>query len=222
MLLWAASLRSPGYVGECVFWPSLNDSEKFLTISIFPGQGGADLVRNLRFGHCLGYPYKNNDDDGQLVMRVMMTTRTKMTMTMVVVMKLRITKLARDHVEVPLLWSLPRACSVLSRGQARTESSSSSVVVGYYYLFLLILSEKLEVPSYSRKATCDCEVLIRHKQCNKQVQPMDVFFCTWGFLLPSQSNSCCMISCCYFDSVAVTCVTCYMKLIKNLDGSLNY
>ena len=144
------------------------------------------MVRNLRFGHCLGYPYKNNDDDGQLVMRVMMTTRTKMTMTMVVVMKLRITKIARDHVEVPLLWSLPRACSVLSRGQARTESSSSSVVVGYYYLFLLILSEKLEVPSYSRKATGDFEVL-RHKRMQQTTSIYGYFFVFRGlYLHPDQ------------------------------------
>ena len=82
----------------------------------------------------------------------MMTTTTEKTMTMVVVMMITITKIARDYVEVPLLWSLPRASSVPSQGQERTESSSSSVVVGYYYLLLLHLSEDLEVPNYPRKA----------------------------------------------------------------------
>ena len=55
-----------------------------------------------------------------------MMTTTEMTMTMVVVMLITITKIARDYVEVPLLWSMPRASSVLSQDQARTESSSSS------------------------------------------------------------------------------------------------
>ena len=54
-------------------------------------------------------------------MRIMMTTTTEKTMTMVVVMMITITKIARDYVEVPLLWSMPRASSVLSQGQARTE-----------------------------------------------------------------------------------------------------
>ena len=124
-------MRSPGYVGECIFWPSLNDSEKFLTISIFPGARGGRFGQELALWPLPGASLSNDDDDdGQLVMRVMMTTTTEMTMTMVFVMTITITKIARDYVEVPLLWSLPRACSVLSQDiwwlQARTESSSSS------------------------------------------------------------------------------------------------
>ena len=50
-------------------------------------------------------------------MRIMMTTTTEKTMTMVVVMMITITKIARDYVEVPLLWSMPRASSVLSQAR---------------------------------------------------------------------------------------------------------
>ena len=74
---------------------------------------------------------KSNDDDGQLVMRVMMTTTTKMTMTMVVVMMIKITKIARDYVEVPLLWSMPRASSVL-RTKLGQKVVGAVVVVRYY------------------------------------------------------------------------------------------
>ena len=122
-------MRSPGYVGECIFWPSLNDSEKFLTISIFPGAIGGRFGQEHAFWP-LPRASLSNDDNGQLVMRVMMTTTTKMTMTMVIVMMITITKIARDYVEVPLLWSLPWACSVLSQDiwwlQVRPESSSKS------------------------------------------------------------------------------------------------
>ena len=68
-------MRSPGYVGECIFWPSLNDSEKFLTISIFPGAIGGRFGQEPAFwplpraslsnddnGH-EGYDDDNNEDD---------------------------------------------------------------------------------------------------------------------------------------------------------------
>ena len=102
-----------------------------------------------RFGHKpalwpLPGASPSNDDAGQLVMRIMMTTTTKMTMTIVIVMTITITKIARDYVEVPLLWSLPRACSVLSRGQARTESSSSSSRSGILLPYSLTSLRTLE------------------------------------------------------------------------------
>ena len=109
---------------------------------------------------------KSNDDDGQLVMRVMMTTTMKMTMSMVIVMMITITKIARDYVEVPLLWSLPRACSVLSQDiwwlQARPESSSrgrSGILLPSPLTCKMYLSEDLEAG-----------------RLHKQLQPMDIFF----------------------------------------------
>ena len=108
----------------------------------------------------------SNDDNGQLVMRVMMTTTMKMTMSMVIVMMITITKIARDYVEVPLLWSLPRACSVLSQDiwwlQARPESSSrgrSGILLPSPLTCKMYLSEDLEAG-----------------RLHKQLQPMDIFF----------------------------------------------